>query len=51
SPAVATEALVALAQRRGRAAMTGPLLTQLAAAPAGSAERVRIALAWLLAVP
>jgi hypothetical protein len=51
SPEVATEALVALTRLRGRAAMTAPLLTQLAAGPAGSAERVRIALAWLLAVP
>ncbi len=51
SPEVATAALVELAVRRGRAAMTGPLLSQLAAAPAGSVERVRIALAWLLGRP
>ena len=48
SPDVATAALVRLTARRGRAAMTAPLLTQLVGAPAGSAERVRIALAWLL---
>lgn len=51
APEVATDALVALAQHRGRAAMTTPLLVQLASAPTGSAERVRIALAWLLARP
>ncbi len=51
APEVATDALVALAQHRGRAAMTAPLLVQLASAPTGSAERVRIALAWLLARP
>ena len=48
---VATEAQISLAARRGRAASTAPLLGQLAAAPSGSAERVRIALAWLLAGP
>jgi HEAT repeat protein len=49
SPEVALAALVQLASVRGRAAMTAPLLGQLVAAPAGSAERARIALAWLLA--
>lgn len=48
APEVATAALVRLTGRRGRAATTVPLLTGLAAAPAGSADRVRIALAWLL---
>jgi len=33
----------------GRAAVTSPLLDRLAAAPVGSPERARIALAWLLA--
>ncbi|MEO7097482.1 MAG: hypothetical protein ABI175_29745, partial [Polyangiales bacterium] len=51
APDVATAALVERAQRRGRAAMTQPLLVQLAAAPTASAERVRIALSWLLARP
>lgn len=51
APEVATAAHVTLAARRGRAASTAPLLAQLAAAPPGSAERVRIALAWLLAGP
>lgn len=49
SPEVATAAVVRLATRRGRAAMAAPLLTRLAAAPEGSAERVRIALGFLLA--
>jgi HEAT repeat protein len=49
SPEVARAALVQLAAARGRAAMTAPLLRQLVAAPAASAERARIALAWLLA--
>jgi hypothetical protein len=49
SPEVATDALVRLTALRGRAAATPPLLDQLTAAPAGSPERVRIALAWLLA--
>ncbi len=49
SPEVATAAVVKLATRRGRTAMTTPLLTRLAAAPPGSAERVRIALGFLLA--
>lgn len=51
APEVATAAQITLASRRGRAASTGALLGQLASAPAGSAERVRIALAWLLAGP
>jgi hypothetical protein len=51
APDVATEALVRRAHREGRAAMTQPLLAQLAAAPMASAERVRIALSWLLARP
>jgi HEAT repeat protein len=49
SPEVATAALVRLATLHGRAALTSQLLDQLAAAPAGSTERARIALAWLLA--
>jgi hypothetical protein len=49
SPGVASAALVRLTALRGRAAQTQPLLDQLAAAPTGSLERVRIALAWLLA--
>lgn len=49
SPEVATAALVRLAALHGRAALTSQLLDQLAAAPAGSPERARIALAWLLA--
>jgi len=49
SPDVATAALVRLTALAGRAALTSQLLEQLAAAPAGSAERARIALAWLLA--
>jgi len=49
SPEVATAALVRLAGLQGRAALTAPLLERLAAAPAGSPERARIALAWLLA--
>ncbi len=48
-PEVATAAVVRLATRRGRAAMASVLLGQLAAAPPGSAERVRIALGFLLA--
>ncbi len=50
-PEVATAALIAVVHLRGRATMTTPLLTQLASAPTGSAERVRIALSWLLARP
>ena len=49
SAEVATAALIQLAHRRGRDAMIAPLMIQLAAAPTGSGERVRIALAWLLA--
>ena len=51
APEVAQAALVRLAALRGRAVITAPLLDELASAPAGSAERVRIALAWLLAAP
>jgi hypothetical protein len=46
---VRTAALVELAGRRGRAGSSDLLLQRLADAPAGSAERVRTALAWLLA--
>ncbi len=46
---VRTAALVALAGRRGRAASATRLLDRFADAPRGSAERVRTALAWLLA--
>lgn len=46
---VRTEATVQLAMRRGRAAATDPLLDRMIAAPAGSSEHVRAALAWLLA--
>lgn len=49
SPEVATAALVKLTALHGRTALTSQLLGQLAAAPAGSTERARIALAWLLA--
>jgi HEAT repeat protein len=49
SPEVATAALVRLTELRGRAALTSQLLDLIAAAPAGSTERARIALAWLLA--
>jgi HEAT repeat protein len=49
SPEVATAALVRLTALHGRAGVTSQLLDQLAAAPAGSTERARIALAWLLA--
>lgn len=48
-PEVATAAIVRLATRRGRAAVASALLAQLAGAPPGSAERVRIALGFLLA--
>lgn len=51
TPDVATAALVRRAQLAGRGALTQPLLVQLATAPAASAERVRIALSWLLARP
>jgi TonB family protein len=49
SSEVRTAALVELAGRRGRAASTELLLQRLADAPPGSGERVRTALAWLLA--
>jgi HEAT repeat protein len=49
SPEVATAALVRLTQLGGRAALMPQLLDRIAAAPAGSTERARIALAWLLA--
>src|SRR6185503_5078178 len=49
SPEVATAALVRLTELRGRAALTSQLLDRIAAAPPGSPERARIALAWLLA--
>jgi len=49
SPEVATAALVHLTALHGRAGRTSQLVDQLAAAPAGSTERARIALAWLLA--
>ena len=49
SPEVATAALVKLATRRGRAAVTAPFMARLAGTPPGGRERVRIALAWLLA--
>lgn len=48
-PETRTAALVALASRRGRAATADLLLQRLADATPGSAERVRTALAWLLA--
>lgn len=49
SPEVATAAVVKLTTYRGRAVMATPLLTRLVSAPVGSAERVRIALGFLLA--
>jgi HEAT repeat protein len=49
SPEVATAALVRLTTLRGRTAATPDLLARLAEAPPASLERVRIALAWLLA--
>jgi hypothetical protein len=48
APDVATAAIVQLVARRGRERTTVDLLGKLALAPAGGAERVRIALAWLL---
>jgi HEAT repeat protein len=48
-PETRSAALVALAGRRGRAATTDLLLRRLAEATPASAERVRTALAWLLA--
>lgn len=47
-PEVASAALVVLVEQRGRAAATSALLARLAGG-AGAHERVRIALAWLLA--
>jgi len=49
SPDVAAAALVRIAAHRGRAALVTPLLGRLNQTPAASHERVRIALAWLLA--
>jgi len=49
SPDVRTAATVQLAGRRGRAASEQALLERLAGAPPASADRVRVALAWLLA--
>ncbi|MDB4959497.1 MAG: hypothetical protein JWO36_7066 [Myxococcales bacterium] len=49
SPDVRTVALIQLAGRRGRDAIGGMLLETIASAAPGSAERVRTALAWLLA--
>jgi len=46
---VRTDALVHLATRRGRAAITDVLLARFADAEPGTAERVRTSLAWLLA--
>ncbi|MGE0399058.1 MAG: HEAT repeat domain-containing protein [Kofleriaceae bacterium] len=48
APDVATAAFVQLVARRGRERTTTDLLGKLSTAPAGGAERVRIALAWLL---
>ncbi|CAN5302577.1 hypothetical protein BH11MYX1_BH11MYX1_37940 [soil metagenome] len=49
APEVRTAALVRLAQRLGRTGMADALLEQLAVAQPASADRVRIARAWLLA--
>ncbi len=49
APDVRTEAIVLLAGRRGRTAIGPVLLDRLAAAPPASSDRVRIAVAWLLA--
>ena len=49
APEVRTAALVQLAHHAGRAAVTPSLLDGLAAARPASADRVRIARAWLLA--
>jgi TonB family protein len=49
APEVRTAALVELARRAGRGAMSGSLLDAFAAARPASADRVRIARAWLLA--
>jgi len=48
-PELRAAALVRLVALRGRAASEPELLERLAASPKASAERVRIALAWLLA--
>ncbi|MDQ3300337.1 MAG: hypothetical protein M3619_27480, partial [Myxococcota bacterium] len=48
-PTIAIAALVRHASRRGRASITTTFLVQLAAAAPHGTERVRIALAWLLA--
>jgi hypothetical protein len=49
SPEVAATAQIRLAARRGRSAVTVPFLQRIVTAPTGGPERVRIALAWLLA--
>jgi len=49
APDVRTWALVEVANRRGRAAVEDILLERLAVAAPGSGERVRTALAWLVA--
>lgn len=49
APEVRTAALVQLVRHTGRAAMTASLLDAFAAARPASADRVRIARAWLLA--
>jgi hypothetical protein len=49
SGTVRTEALISLAQRRGRQAMDHDILERIASSPPGSVERVRAAMAWLLA--
>lgn len=49
APEVATAAEIRYAARRGRAAVTTAFLDRIAGAPASGLERVRIALAWLLA--
>lgn len=48
-PEVATAALTRYAERRGRSAVTVPLLARLVVATPKSLERVRIARSWLLA--
>jgi hypothetical protein len=48
-PSVATAAAIRLVAVHGRAASTRALVERIAATPAGSAERVRAAVAWLLA--
>ncbi len=49
APELRTAALVRIVALRGRTASEAELLAHLAASPSASAERVRIALAWLLA--